>query len=686
MRNEDCRFDVLRDQLAHRSHQLRKQKKSRVQVARERDELQQRVHSTERRLAQVEDFSTAVAKHAFPELRRQDCLIRDGQRLLSSMLNHFDDARARSARERRLFSRRLKDSHEALRRKATECNKNSELVQQLTAKLKDREKRNKELALSITALRSDLEQETTDCIAASRDVQRLECDITELNDNLGDLRLSYDYITYDNKSLNQSLSASAEQVGLLEGEVAALTDRLETLDRSSEELTYQNTRLESAVATLTSEKQEAIDQNASLAQDNEALTGHITSAKDQVQGLTEKAEALKRSNEELTCDNTILKSSITTLTSGKQEITNQNAHLARQNDSARNKVEKLTGKVAELKRFNGELTQFNKELANDHEQLESSLATVNSEMQKITHQNAELDRCNKELADRITEAENQVGQLSEDIELLDQSNKSLTFSSNEMYMSNITLESDKRKAWHQNTELNKSLRTMTERCAHAELEISNITRVRDDLADGAAKLEQQLNDSKDLVERLRGRTGILEGRVSELEDRNDKDRADQRRGLMEKQRYLEDRVSWFEGRLRDCEQEVMVKDNRSRELARHYMQQTAEQRSWYTNELQRVKRMKAAAAAHSRSPSLALKRLAMQFSADLREADLNAQRDQQVIAKLAGLMEKLCCAYESEIEKAERYEAMMEQTAVRLKRLLKAKFGKNTSSTVISMA
>lgn len=627
VRNEDCRFDVLRDQLAHRRQQLRKQKESRAQEARERDDLQQQVHSTERRLAQVEHFSTAVAKHAFPELRRQDRLIRDGQRMLSSMLNHFDDARVRSARERRLFSRRLEDLHEALRRKATDFNKASETVQQLTAKLEDREHRNQELALFVTTLTSDLEQKASDYIAASGEVQRLEREITELNNDLADLRLSYDYLTYNNGDLNKSLSASADQVGLLEGEVTALTDRLETLDRSSEDLTFHNTRLESAVATLTSEKQEVIDQNANLDQCTKALTGHITYAKDQVSGLTEKVEDLKQSNEKLTYDNTGLKSAVATLISEKQEVTNQNANLDRCNDSAKRQVGELTESVKELKRFNRELTRFN--------------STLNSEKLEVDDRNAELDRCNKELANRITGAERQVAELSENIEMLDKSNESLTHSSNEMYMSNNTLESDKREAWHQNAELNKSLRTMTERCAHAESEIRNITRARDDLADGTAKLEQQLNDSEGLVERLRDRTGTLEGRVSELEDRNDKDRADQRRGLMEKQRYVEGRVSWFEGRIRDCEQEVTVKDNRSRELAQHYLQQFADQKSWYIHELQRVKRMKAAAAVYSGSPKMALKHLAIQFSSELRETESSTQQIMEVAIKIMSTVQRL---------------------------------------------
>lgn len=283
--------------------------------------------------------------------------------------------------------------------------------------------------------------------------------------------------------------------------------------------------------------------------------------------------------------------------------------------------------MKELKRFNRELTRFN--------------STLNSEKLEVDDRNAELDRCNKELANRITGAERQVAELSENIEMLDKSNESLTHSSNEMYMSNNTLESDKREAWHQNAELNKSLRTMTERCAHAESEIRNITRARDDLADGTAKLEQQLNDSEGLVERLRDRTGTLEGRVSELEDRNDKDRADQRRGLMEKQRYVEGRVSWFEGRIRDCEQEVTVKDNRSRELAQHYLQQFADQKSWYIHELQRVKRMKAAAAVYSGSPKMALKHLAIQFSSELRETESSTQQIMEVAIKIMSTVQRL---------------------------------------------
>ncbi|KAI6912074.1 hypothetical protein KC318_g410 [Hortaea werneckii] len=623
--------------------QLRNQKKSRAQEARERDDLQQQVHSTERRLAQVEHFSTAVAKHAFPELRRQDRLIRDGQRMLSSMLNHFDDARARSARERRSFSRRLEDLQEALRRKTTDFNKASETVQQLAAKLEDREHRNQELTLSVTTLTSDLEQKATDYIAASGEVQRLECEITELRDNLADLRLLYEYITDHKEELDQSVSTSAKRI---------------------EELTAHNTRLESAVATLTSEKQEVINQNANLDQRTKALTGHITYAKDRVQGLTENVEDLKQSNEELTHDNTRLKSAVATLTSEKQEITSQNAHLDRCNESAKHKVGELTECVKDLKRFNRELTRFN--------------STLNSEKLETDDRNAELDRCNKELANRITGAERQVAELSENIKMLDKSNESLTHSSNEMYMSNNTLESDKREAWHQNAEVNKSLRTMTERCAHAESEIRNITRARDDLADGTAKLEQQLNDSEGLVERLRDRTGTLEARVSELEDRNDKDRADQRRGLMEKQRYVEGRVSWFEGRIRDCEQEVTVKDNRSRELAQHYLQQFADQKSWYIDELQRVKTMKDAAAAYSKSPKLALKHLAMQFSADLRDADLTAQQDQQVTGELAGLVEVLCRAFTAA---ADKVEAAMSQKTMRKKRPFGARVGKKAKST-----
>ncbi|KAI7025512.1 hypothetical protein KC316_g1644 [Hortaea werneckii] len=643
VRHEDCRFAVLRDQLTHRKQQLRNQKKSRAQEARERDDLQQQVHSTERRLAQVEHFSTAVAKHAFPELRRQDRLIRDGQRMLSSMLNHFDDARARSARERRSFSRRLEDLQEALRRKTTDFNKASETVQQLAAKLEDREHRNQELTLSVTTLTSDLEQKATDYIAASGEVQRLECEITELRDNLADLRLLYEYITDHKEELDQSVSTSAKRI---------------------EELTAHNTRLESAVATLTSEKQEVINQNANLDQRTKALTGHITYAKDRVQGLTENVEDLKQSNEELTHDNTRLKSAVATLTSEKQEITSQNAHLDRCNESAKHKVGELTECVKDLKRFNRELTRFN--------------STLNSEKLETDDRNAELDRCNKELANRITGAERQVAELSENIKMLDKSNESLTHSSNEMYMSNNTLESDKREAWHQNAEVNKSLRTMTERCAHAESEIRNITRARDDLADGTAKLEQQLNDSEGLVERLRDRTGTLEARVSELEDRNDKDRADQRRGLMEKQRYVEGRVSWFEGRIRDCEQEVTVKDNRSRELAQHYLQQFADQKSWYIDELQRVKTMKDAAAAYSKSPKLALKHLAMQFSADLRDADLTAQQDQQVTGELAGLVEVLCRAFTAA---ADKVEAAMSQKTMRKKRPFGARVGKKAKST-----
>ncbi|KAI7360930.1 hypothetical protein KC354_g8475 [Hortaea werneckii] len=475
VRHEDCRFDVLRDQLAHRKQQLRNQKKE----ARERDDLQQQVHSTERRLAQVEHFSAAVAEHAFPELRRQDRLIRDGQRMLSSMLDHFDDARA------------------------------------------------------------------SDYIAASGEVQRLERKITELNNDLADQRLSYDYLTYNNGDLNKSLSASVEQVGLLEGEVTALTDRLETLDRSSEDLTFHNTRLESAVATLTSET---------------------------------------------------------------QEVTSQNAHLDRCNESAKRQVGELTERVKDLKRFNRELTRFN--------------STLNSEKLEVDDRNAELDRCNKELANRITGAERQVAELSENIEMLDKSNESLTHSSNEMYMSNNTLE--------------------------------NITRARDDLADGTAKLEQQLNDSEGLVERLRDRTGTLEGRVSELEDRNDKDRADQRRGLMEKQRYVE---------------------------GRHYLQQFADQKSWYIDKLQRVKRMKDAAAAYSKSPKLALKHLAMQFSADLRDADFTAQQDQQVIGELARLVEVLCRAFTAA---ADKVEAAMSQKTMRRKRPFGARRGKKAKSTTRS--
>ncbi|KAI7284325.1 hypothetical protein KC345_g2313 [Hortaea werneckii] len=638
VRHEDCRFDVLRDQLAHRRQQLRNQRKSRAAVTRERDDLQQQVHSTEKRLAQIEHVSLAVAQHVFPELRRQECLIRDGQRVLSSMLNHFDEARARSARERRLFSRRLHDLHEALRQQTTDFNRASESVRQLTAKLKDHKHRNRELASSATTLRSDLERKTADYNAASGDVQRLECEITELKDNLADLRLSYEYLTYRNEELDQSLSASAEEVALLEGEVTVLTERLETLDRSSEELTYENARLMSAVETLTSEKQEVVNQNAHLDQCIKAVTGHITYAKDQAQGLTEEVEDLKRSNEELTYDNASLESAVETLTSEKQEVIHQNAHLDRRQDSAQRQIGKLTEEVAHLKRFNGELARFNEELTDDKE---SSLATLNSEKQEIIDQNVELDRYNKELADRITGAEHRVVELSENIELLEQSNETLTHSSNEMYMSNTTLESDKQEALHQNAELNKSVRTITERCAHAEFEIRNITRARDDFANETVKLEQQLNDSEDLVKRFRDHTYTLEGRVSELEDRNDKDRADQRRGLMEKQQYVENTVSWYEGRIRDCEQEFIVRDNRSLEMTRHYLQQAAEQKSWYLDELQRVKRMKTAAAAYSRSPKMALKHLAMQFSSELRETESTTQQIMEVATKIMSTVQML---------------------------------------------